>query len=62
MSNDLGVRFPLPVLKLNKMSREEEVLEKIKFVLLSNNNAQAIRLIENYGFDKQEELKEELKK
>jgi hypothetical protein len=38
------------------MSREEEVLDKIKFVLLSNNEAQAIRLIEQYGFDKEERM------
>lgn len=28
---------------------EEETLEKIKFVLSCNNDAQAIRLIEQYG-------------
>jgi len=35
---------------------EEETLEKIKFVLLSNNDAQAIRIIEQYGYFKEEKM------
>jgi hypothetical protein len=39
------------------MTHEEDLLEKIKFVLLCKNEAQAIRLLEQYGFDKIEEFK-----
>ena len=35
------------------MTPEEEILEKIKFVLSVNNDAQALRIIEQYGFYKQ---------
>ena len=34
--------------------KAEEVLKKIKFVLSFGNDAQAERLIEQYGFDKEE--------
>ena len=40
------------------MSIEEEVLDKIKFVLNSNNEAQAIRILEDYGFNKLEQGKQ----
>lgn len=36
------------------MSPEEELLEKIRFVLTCGNEAQAIRLIEQYKFYQQE--------
>ena len=36
-------------------SIEEEVLQKIKFVLLAGNDAQAIRLLEQYGAYMQEQ-------
>lgn len=36
---------------------EEETLEHIKFVLISGNEAQAIRLIEDYGFHREEQLR-----
>ena len=39
------------------MSVEQDVLNKIKFVLDNNNEAQAIRILEDYGFDKLEEGK-----
>lgn len=42
-----------------EVSPEEETLEKIKFVLLSNNNAQAIRHIESYGFWREEKIRKE---
>jgi len=35
-------------------SREEELLEQIKFCLLCKNEVQAIRLIEKYGFEQKE--------
>ena len=35
---------------------EEETLAKIKFVLLANNDAQAIRLLEQYGGYMQEQM------
>ena len=35
-------------------SREKELLEKIKFCLLCKNEAQAIRLIEKYGYEQKE--------
>ena len=35
---------------------EEETLSKIKFVLLANNNAQAIRLLEQYGKFQKEKI------
>jgi hypothetical protein len=43
---------------------EEETLAKIKFVLLANNDAQAIRLLEQYGGYMQEQMysQEEAKK
>ena len=41
------------------MDIEKELLDKIKFVLLSNNEAQAIRLIEQYWFDREEKTKAE---
>jgi hypothetical protein len=34
---------------------ETELLEQIKFLLLCKNDAQAIRLIEKYGHNKQQE-------
>ncbi len=34
---------------MNKETLEEETLAKIKFVLLAGNDAQAIRLLEQYG-------------
>ncbi|CAL2091864.1 hypothetical protein T190611E02C_40309 [Tenacibaculum sp. 190524A05c] len=37
------------------MNLEEETLEKIKFMLSCNNEAQAIRAIEQYGFYKHQE-------
>lgn len=36
---------------------EEELLEKIKFVLACKNDSQAIRMIEQYGHYKEEEVK-----
>ncbi len=36
--------------KLKPMSPEKEALEKIKLVLKDNNEAIAIRIIEDYGF------------
>jgi len=43
---------------------EEETLAKIKLVLLANNDAQAIRIIEQYGGYMQEQMysQEEAKK
>lgn len=38
------------------MTAEEETLEKIKFVISCNNDAQAIRLIEQYGYYKKIEF------
>ena len=39
---------------------EEETLSKIKFVLLANNDAQAIRILEHYGeFQKEGKYNEE---
>lgn len=40
-----------------EQSPEEETLQKIKFVLLANNDAQAIRLLEQYGGWMQEQDK-----
>lgn len=40
------------------MTPEEETLEKIKYVLSFGNDAQAIRLIEQYGHWKQEQTKQ----
>jgi hypothetical protein len=44
----------------NKETQECDLLQHIKFCLECNNEAQAIRLIEKYGFVKQEEKYEEL--
>jgi len=44
-------------LKRNKMEKEtleEGLLQHIKFCIECNNESQAIRLIEKYGFEKQE--------
>jgi hypothetical protein len=49
--NDLEKLFTSDV------SPEEEVLNKIKFVLSANNDSQAIRLIEQYGFWKEQNAK-----
>ena len=35
---------------------EEELLQQIKFCLICKNDSQAIRLIEKYGFQKQEQM------
>jgi len=40
----------------NRMSPEEEILEKIKFVLSCNNDTQAIRIIEQYGHFKEHKI------
>jgi hypothetical protein len=39
------------------MTHEEEVLENIKLMLLCNNESLAIRILEQYSFDKIEEFK-----
>jgi hypothetical protein len=40
---------------MNKETREYDLLQHIKFCLECKNETQAIRLIEKYGFVKQEE-------
>jgi hypothetical protein len=40
---------------MNKETREYDLIQHIKFCLECKNEAQAIRLIEKYGFVKQEE-------
>ena len=40
---------------MNKETREYDLLQHIKFCLECKNESQAIRLIEKYGFVKQEE-------
>jgi predicted DNA-binding protein (UPF0251 family) len=40
------------------MTPEEETLEKIKYVLSCGNDAQAVRLIEQYGYWKEEQAKQ----
>jgi hypothetical protein len=40
---------------MNKKTREYDLLQHIKFCLECKNESQAIRLIEKYGFVKQEE-------
>lgn len=40
----------------NKETLEEELLQQIKFCLICKNDSQAIRLIEKYGFQKQEQM------
>lgn len=40
------------------MTPEEETLQKIKHVLSSENESQAIRLIEQYGQFKQDQVKQ----
>ena len=40
------------------MTEVEEALQKIKYVLSCGNNAQAERIIEQYGFYKQERAKQ----
>lgn len=39
------------------MTYEEELLERIIFVLSCNNKSQAIRMLEQYSFDKIEDFK-----
>lgn len=45
-----------------KYSREQELLEIIKVCLYCSNEALAIRLIEQYGFDIKEEIEEKFNK
>tara|TARA_R110000851_G_scaffold284956_1_gene438549 strand:- start:22 stop:438 length:417 start_codon:yes stop_codon:yes gene_type:complete len=40
------------------MTEVENILSKIKYLLSCGNDAQAERLIEQYGFDKQEQTKQ----
>ncbi len=49
---------------MEKETLEEEILNKIKFVLSVNNDAQAIRLLEQHGFKKLEGMynEEEVKR
>jgi hypothetical protein len=53
VKNDIEV----PTIDGGEDSPEREVLNKIKFVLSAGNDAQAIRLIEQYGFWKEENAK-----
>lgn len=40
---------------------EEELLQQIKFCLISKNDSQAIRLLEKYAFEKQQQIYNDLK-